>query len=216
MIPNDENLIGMKFGRLTVVRFVDKVGYGKRYELLCECGNLTTCYINNVKRGLTKSCGCLHSELFKSITTTHGKTHTRLYSIWTNMKTRCTNKNVADYKNYGGRGISVCSEWSEDFEKFQSWAESNGYTDELTIERIDFNDGYNPNNCTWIEGRYQSRNRRGNLLVTFGKETKTMREWCITFGISYKGAHQSIARKNITPKQSIEEQIEKHYVRCSK
>lgn len=192
-MPIDKN-IGSRFGRLVVLELVEKVNYMKKYKCVCDCGNIRICYLNNLKSGKTVSCGCYRKKVSAETLFVHGDRHTRLYSIWTNMKTRCYNKNSTGYKNYGGRGIRVCDEWRNDFTAFKKWAYENDYNDSLTIERIDTEGNYEPNNCKWIERKYQSRNRRSARLVTIKGETKTLKEWCDHLKINYKSVHSTVRR----------------------
>lgn len=115
----------------------------------------------------------------------HNKCNTRLYSIWTSMKTRCYNSNHEAYARYGGRGIAVCDEWRNDFMSFYNWALSHGYNDTLTIDRIDNNKGYEPNNCRWTTRKQQSRNLRNNKNITINGETRCLTEWCNILGLNY-------------------------------
>ena len=162
---------GQKYGRLTVLEKAEPIrfkGSGKtkvRWLCQCKCGNkiiATTCALRN---GTTKSCGCYATEkqrICGSKRKTHGMTGTRLYNIWRSMKKRCNVVTNDAYKYYGGRGIKVCEEWN-DFELFMKWAYSNGYADNLTIERKDVNGNYEPSNCKWIPMSEQSKNRRISL-----------------------------------------------------
>lgn len=108
----------------------------------------------------------------------HGKRKTRLYRIWTNVKTRCYNENDPHFKRYGGRGITVCEEWRNSFEAFYNWAVSNGYSDELTIDRINNDGNYEPSNCRWVTFKEQNQNKRNVILLTYEGETKSCAEWC--------------------------------------
>lgn len=107
----------------------------------------------------------------------HGLRNTRLYRIWANMKTRCYNINSPNYERYGGRGIVVCFEWRNSFELFYQWAITNGYSDDLTIDRIDVNGDYSPSNCRWITNVEQQRNTRKTKFLTFNGKTQTIPEW---------------------------------------
>jgi hypothetical protein len=107
----------------------------------------------------------------------HGKRKTRLYRIWANIKTRCTNTNDPHFDRYGGRGITICDEWKNDFKAFYDWSMSNGYADDLTIDRIDNNGNYEPSNCRWVTVAEQNRNKRNVKYITYNGETHTISEW---------------------------------------
>lgn len=114
-----------------------------------------------------------------------GRSKTKLYSVWKTMKYRCSNKNNHKYKNYGGRGIKVCDEW-KDYSLFKAWALSNGYRDNLTIDRVDVDGNYEPNNCRWVDMKTQQRNRSNNKLIEYKGETKCLSEWVEITGIGHK------------------------------
>ena len=204
----DKN-IGLVYGRLTVVSFSRKKATMKLYMCKCECGNTREVYMSNLRQGYTKSCGCYGRERTSERSKTHGERKTRLYSIWTNMKTRCTNEKVAGYKDYGARGIKICNEWLNSYEMFRDWSLENGYDDSLTIEREDYNGNYEPNNCKWIKPEMQARNRRCNLMITLGKEELPLKTWCNRYGLNYKVVHQSIKRRGFTPEQALQVYIKK-------
>lgn len=107
----------------------------------------------------------------------HGKKGTKLYNTWLHMKTRCYNKNYNRYDDYGGRGITICDEWINDFKAFYDWSMSNGYKDNLTIDRIDVNGNYEPDNCRWADRKTQANNRRNNVYLTYNGKTKTISQW---------------------------------------
>lgn len=114
------------------------------------------------------------------------KTRTRLYRIWNNMKQRCGNPNNTVYSYYGGKGISICDEWKRSFDVFSQWAYSNGYTEEMTIDRIDSNKNYAPENCRWVSRKVQANNTRSNRLITYNGRTQTTAQWAEELGISPK------------------------------
>jgi len=177
------NLIGRRFGRLTVVSRAENAPCGKaRWNCLCDCGKENKEYDGNLKRGGVKSCGCLKKEIgircYK-----HGKTSTRLYNIWRGMRKRTYCQNQKDYEGYGGRGIAVCDEWKNNYEAFEKWALQSGYTNNLTIERINNDGDYTPENCRWATVEEQGNNKRNNHYITYNGEIKTVTEWSRIFGI---------------------------------
>lgn len=124
----------------------------------------------------------------------HGLKNTRLFSIWCNMKSRCGNPNTTNYNRYGGRGITVCDEWKNDFQAFYDWSISHGYADDLTIDRIDNDEGYSPDNCRWVTCKRQSINRCNNHIVTINGVSRCLVEWCNDYGISYKTVRDRLKR----------------------
>ena len=149
------DLTGQKFGKWTVLRYEgDK--YPTKFVCRCECGTEQKVRSGDLRNGHSKGC-----KLCSRIK--HNMTNTRIYKIWGDMRRRCYNKNLKCYPNYGGRGIKVCDEWENDFENFYNWAMENGYTDELTIDRIDVNGNYEPDNCRWATMREQGDNKRNTL-----------------------------------------------------
>lgn len=187
-----KDLTGQKFGRLTVVGLADTDTRKTFWVCKCDCGNFKTVRSDSLQNGRIKSCGCLKLEQDKkNLNSTSAKKKflqtgakvggTRLYGIWIGMKGRCYNEHDARYDRYGRRGISVCKEWKENFEAFHNWAISNGYSDNLTIDRIDNNGNYSPENCRWATPKEQSRNRSTNINITIGNSTRTLTEWCEIF-----------------------------------
>lgn len=176
-----KDLTGSQFGNLTVIKYVGN----RRYLCKCDCGRQSVTYSYNLTKGIAKSCGCRKLEgLNEYRSSKHGKSGERIYTIWANMKKRCSNKNNDEYKSYGGRGISVCEEWYK-FENFYRWAIESGYSDDLTIERIDVNGNYEPGNCKWIPHSEQAKNKRNTIHVKVGGETKTIGEWSKLYGVKY-------------------------------
>ena len=183
-----QDYIGRKFYRLTVLEQVESLNHRCRFRCVCDCGNETVVLGQSLKSGHVRSCGCLLSEssrerikLFhqEKGNEQHGLSHTRLYSIWAGIKGRCFKPSNRNYPNYGGRGISMCEEWKESFAAFCAWAFANGYEDDLSIDRIDVEGDYCPENCRWANSSLQSENKRistrntsGVTGVSFNKKTK--------------------------------------------
>lgn len=177
-----EDLTGQDFTRLTVIKPV-KVDGKTRWECRCCCGNVTIASKNDLKRGNVKSCGCLKKErltknkILSKNRLVSEQEERRLRSIFNGMIQRCENKNRKAYKDYGGRGIKVCDEWRNSFASFCEWSISNGYADDLSIDRIDGNGDYSPQNCRWATSIQQNNNRKDNKNICFGGETHTLSEW---------------------------------------
>jgi len=126
----------------------------------CSCNKEFKAQTAHVKNGTTKSCGCLKGKMITESKITHGKANTRIFKIWASMRGRCYNKNNPRYRDWGGKGIIVCSDWNESFTNFYNWAINNGYGDDLSIDRINNNANYSPENCRWTTNAIQARNTR--------------------------------------------------------
>lgn len=177
------NLTGKKFGRLSVIKYY---GSNKNKRALwlckCDCGNNVEVLGSHLRSNHTKSCGCLQKESCKKIIhkPKHGMIHTRIYRIWNSIKNR-TNENskykTTLYKNYSGRNIKMCDEWKNDFVAFHNWAMTNGYKEGLTIDRINCDGDYEPNNCRWVTMKKQQNNKRNNVIIEYKGEKHTLTEW---------------------------------------
>ena len=200
-----KDLTGQKFGRLTVLSLDHKeqayLSNGKKngfkyfYLCQCNCGIKKVIVDCSLLSGSTRSCGCLVTEnnVIGNKAKTHGKTHTRLYKIWSKIKERCYNPKDIRYKNYGGRGITICNEWLN-FEPFYEWAINNGYHDNLTIDRINVNGNYEPANCRWVTNKTQARNKTTNKLYTYKNETHCITEWAEITNISESKLRQRLCK----------------------
>lgn len=191
---------GDKFGRLTAIRHSHYDKYGHRYWLCkCDCGNECYAKPNSLTSGHKLSCGCLHKESVSKINRKCGFSvdksfHKKIYNIWKTMKARCNNPKSSYYHLYGGRGIKVCDEWNGDAKSFHDWAIENGYKEGLSIERIDVNKGYNPDNCKWIPLSEQCYNRRTTLKVEVNGIKKPLAIVAKEYGIPYATLHSCYKR----------------------
>jgi hypothetical protein len=176
------DLTGEQFGRL---RVLGREGMNKHRQLTwmceCECGNRKVVLGVCLRRGDVQSCGCLHKEVTASINKTHGKTRTPIYAIWRGMMQRCFDKNYHAYNRYGGRGVSVCERW-QSFENF--YADMGERPDGMSLERLDNDGDYSPENVAWADAKSQANNRRSNVVLEYKGEKKTMQQWCDELGLN--------------------------------
>ena len=149
-MPKHNDLTGKRFGKLVAVRVAGKKNGAYVWECVCDCGNKTNVLGYELTNGHTKSCGCLKKERITEYNTSHGLSHTRLYTIWCGIKERCNTPTAINYKFYGAKGVSICQEWLHDFRAFYEWSMANGYKEDLTIDRKDSDGDYCPENCQWI------------------------------------------------------------------
>lgn len=191
--------------------------HGIRYvQCVCECGNISFKRYNDVKNGNAKSCGCKKKELNREASTKHGLTSKKgkhpIYISWEEMKRRCYNKKSDQYKDYGGRGITVCDEWREHPEVFYKWALDNGWEEGLTIDRIENDGNYEPSNCRWSDRPTQLRNTRRNINLTIFGETKCLQDWvsderCI---VGQRTLRARIKVSNWNPEEAISTPVVSH------
>lgn len=175
-----KDITNQKFGKLTAKYICGQDKWKRNIWLCeCECGNTTEVMIGNLTSLTVQSCGCNHDGH-----PTHKQSKTRLYNIWQKMKNRCYDSNTQAYKDYGGRGINVCDEWKNSFVSFQKWALSNGYQDNLTIERKNNNGNYCPQNCMWANRTQQGNNKRNNIILTWNNKSQTISQWANELNIS--------------------------------
>ena len=184
---NFKDLAGEKYGKLTVIEFagIHETPCGTKRRLwkcICDCGNEKVVQENSLKNGTTVSCGCHRLEMINKHNTKHGGSHDRLYGIWKGMKRRCNSPKDKHYVSYGGRGIKVCKEWSDDYQVFKEWAYQNGYDpsadfQECTIDRIDNDGDYEPSNCRFVDKVTQMNNMSTNRHVEFNGEKMTIAEF---------------------------------------
>lgn len=169
------NILGQKFGRLLVVSFAGIKKQKSWWTCRCDCGEVRIIAASKLLNGHTKSCTCLQKEIVSKTMTTHGCSGTRMFWVWSKMIDRCTNTNSRYYYNYGGRGISVCDSWM----KFENFIRDMGErpTEFHSIDRIDNNGNYCPENCRWTTRHHQSRNKRTNIMITNNGTTLCATDW---------------------------------------
>lgn len=186
---------GQRFGRLTAVSFVerDPKWNDHKWEFRCDCGGVYVTGIKQARGGHTASCGCLFRDVMAERNTTHGltKTNRSEYRSWKDMRARCLTPTDTDYRDYGGRGISVCSRWDD----FAAFLEDMGPRPRgTTIDRIDVNGNYEPSNCRWASAHVQANNKRNNRLLEMNGVTKTLQEWCRQFGLEHSKVRYRLSR----------------------
>lgn len=192
-----KDLTGRQFGFLTVLETSNnRSNEGRKvWKCLCECGNVVEKDTKALLTGGVRSCGCkraeLHNQSDKCVK--HGMYNTRLYRTWSAMRNRCSNSANHAYRYYGGRGITVCSEW-EEFESFMEWAMENGYQENLTIDRINVDGNYEPDNCRWATLEIQANNKRTSKYIEFQGEKHTVSEWSRITGFSKELIAQRLKR----------------------
>ena len=196
-------MIGRKYGRLTVLEFDKKT---QKCFCECECGNRIWVYRTNIQRKSkpnTQSCGCLWKEQNAKSKYIKDADHARIYRIWSNIKSRCNNKNSTQYQWYGAKCIKVCKEWQQ-FEPFNAWARTTGYKKNLTIDRIDSCKGYEPSNCRWVSQSEQNINRTSNIYVNYNGTNIKLFLICKKKGISPRLAYNRIKKLKWTAEKAID------------
>jgi hypothetical protein len=194
LIYKYRDISGIKFGRLTAIRPSGRTKAGAViWECMCDCGTTKCVASGSLINGYTKSCGCYsreHPSNYK-----HGGRGKRLYEIWKSMNERCNTKTSSSYVYYGARGIKICDEWKE-FPAFREWSLSHGYTDKLTIDRINNDGNYEPINCRWATAKEQARNTSRTRYATIMGVTKPFIEWCELLGLDYKKTYGLVKRES--------------------
>ena len=203
----DKDLVGQVFGRLTVIgRAPDRIskrGDARHYwTCQCSCGNVVERRDDGLLRGTSVSCGCSRKERMSTFMkermagkVIYGDSRERIHNIWYLMKYRCEDKTSPSYDRYGGRGIYVCEEWSDGIDgyfRFKEWSLANGYSEDLTLDRIDNDSGYSPDNCRWVDMYIQGNNKRTNRMVEYAGRTQTLSEWSRELGINMKVLHRRL------------------------
>lgn len=201
-----KNIIGNRYGKLIVIEKTEERKNNKVvWKCRCDCGNITYSVKSQLDSGYKKSCGCLREDnKFKVFNVPVNKKpilinniniyNTRLYKIYRGIKDRCYNSNNKSYKYYGSKGIKLCDNWKDYFEEFYKWSLNNGYSDELTIDRIDNNGSYEPNNCRWVSQKVQCNNKSNNAYVKYKGQKYTYSEFEYKFKIPQKNISKLIKR----------------------
>ena len=210
------DLTGKRFGKLTVIEkhSQDKWG-GWNWLCRCDCGNETVVSGGHLRGMKTKSCGCSRKE---SKNFSHKMTGSRIYSIWQAMKSRCYYEKSKTFKYYGGRGIKVCDEWKNSFISFYEWSMKNGYDEnaergQCTIDRIDVNGNYEPNNCRWATIKQQANNTRRNHFIEYNGKTQTVSQWANELGVEPDSIFNRL-RKGFTEEEALTLKFNERRKRC--
>lgn len=202
-IKKSVDITGQKFGRLTAVKLASRNKHNKECWLFkCDCGKEKTIEKSMVRTGHSKSCGCLALEIRKIVATTHGKNNTREHRIWLGIKKRCLNKKHTTYQNYGARGIKICDRWLNSFENFLLDM-GNCPSNTHSIDRIDNNGNYEPNNCRWATRKEQNNNNRRNRLFQYEGSQYTLSQLCEKLNVKYHLIYDRLYVLNWTLEEAI-------------
>jgi hypothetical protein len=196
-MPAKLDLTGHKYGRLSVLH----PGSDRRKWLCqCDCGGFSDVLTNDLRKGHTKSCGCLHKEGLLKRLTKHGKTRSKEWRVWASILDRCNTKTTTAYKNYGGRGIKICARWME-FENFL--ADMGTVPDGMTLDRIDVNGDYSPENCRWADWETQINNKQNSVKVELDGRTLTIAQWARELSMPKGTLYSRIRLLGMTPKEAV-------------
>lgn len=198
---------GDKFGKWTIIEEIaPKIISNKprrMFRCKCECGNIGEVQLVCLRNRHSTSCGCEQKKRASIANTKHGLEKHPLYNTWKNMKNRCNNPNASEYNNYGGRGICVCEDWSNNFQNFYNWAINNGWSKELTIDRIDTNGNYCPENCRWSTVEVQMNNMTKNHYIEYNENTYTLSTLAKYLDIPYNIVRYRLSNCKWTVEQLI-------------
>lgn len=200
------DMVNQQYGRLNVKEYLYRDQYCHKIWLCkCECGNMVEVSTSDLRSGRVNSCGCYKHEYMLNRNTTHNKSKSRLYRIYHHMVERCYLKTCSDFRYYGARGIKVCNEWLNDFEAFYFWAMNNGYSSDLSIDRIDVNGDYWPGNCRWATMKTQNGNKRNTIYVEYNSMVCTLKELSEIYAIKYMTLYRWY--RNGTIKENLQKVI---------
>lgn len=183
-------LSGDRYGKLLILSEVKNSKGRRMFKCKCDCGNIRYIMLSHLRNGHTTSCGCNHHRLGN---VKHGMYYTKEYGSWKSLKSRCFNINDQAYQYYGGRGITVCDRWMNSFENFYKDM-GPAPSGEHSIDRIDNDGDYEPNNCRWVTYKEQNRNTRGNRMVKIGDVFKSLAEWAEDVGGNYHAIRMRLIR----------------------
>jgi len=199
------DLTGLKFNKLTVIKYVGKDKWGNaKWLCRCDCDKTKIVLGLSLKTGNTKSCGCSSSEMISKKITKHGMSNSKTYHVWEAMIQRCTNPKCKAYKNYGERGIKVCRRWSNKKNGFENfYADMGNPPKGMSLDRIDNDGDYCAKNCRWATRKEQARNQRKNLLITFNGKTQCLSAWAEEYKIPYDVLYDRIIIKKWPIKRAL-------------
>ena len=204
-----KDLTGMTFDYWTVIEKIYIKNHASYYKCQCKCGNIKNVLQSNLVCGKSKSCGCISANKLSKLRQKHRKSNSKLYLIWSAIKRRCCNQNSKDFKNYGGRGIKVCKEWTNNFMNFYNWAIANGYKEGLEIDRIDVNGNYEPSNCRWATIKEQNNNRRNTRYVIYKNKKYTITELSDLTGVKRNLLYERIYKRGFSVEDAINLPVKK-------
>ena len=212
-MPTFIDITGMRFGRLFVIGRYETTSNRAYWLCDCDCGNTIVARGTHLRRGHTQSCGCLHDEMSSERIAIrnyrHGRSDTRLYHIWVDMKKRCTNPHHWAYARYGGRGITFTQAWDQ-FEMFERWSLENGYEEHLTLDRLDNDGHYSPGNCRWATRKTQARNKSNNTKYAYANESLTLAEWAERTGMRYTTLYGRVHNYGWSIEQALNTPVRRH------
>lgn len=199
---------GQVFNMMTIIKEVEPRKKQRQFLCKCQCGNIGNYVLVLLVNEQTKSCGCLRKSRFLQRNTSHGKSRTKLNAVWQSMKQRCENPNNINYKYYGGRGIKVCEQWISSLIVFYNWSIENGYEEGLSIDRINVDGNYEPNNCRWVSMKIQSRNKTDNIFIEYKGENLCLQDWANKLKINISTLNKRLKKWDLekaltTPKSEI-------------
>ena len=197
LLNKPKDITGQRFGKLVAISPTSQRSDNGSviWECHCDCGNDVLVPLNDLRRKAKQSCGCLAKK--------HGLSKSKIYKVWCSMKARCNNPHGESYKNYGSRGITICDRWNgpDGFKNF--YADMGEAPRGMSLDRIDNDKGYSPENCRWATRKQQQNNTRSNRYITMNGQTKTIHEWCDEYGIDYETVRRRIDTYHWTEQEAI-------------